>query len=364
MPINPKNDTIVCPWTPGNPRHDHQLIFPLDNERIMLVWCEYYVRKPSGVARTVYDKIGQAGDELPCMISARISTDRGRTWSDKFALQENVWHWNVKHPNLIRSADGGLIFFMTVWEGNRSRNIFMKRSADNGETWTSPIQISEPGWYCNNNDHIVRLSSGRILLPTHGGPGLEWRGGKNAVGDYETVLHSFVFYSDDEFKTWKMSENTMTAPDRGCHEPTIVELRDGRLLCFLRTTLGRIFKAFSDDGGVTWSKPVATELKAPDSPPLLKRIPTTGDLLLLWNNVESDRNWPRIPLTSAISKDEGDTWTNLQDLDNRLHRDAAYAAVTFLNDEALVTYYSRDRDWSRDCEITLRIYDIDQFYRR
>ena len=362
MSLQPKHDIVVCPWTPGNPRHDHQLIFPLDSERLMLVWCEYYVRTPSGVERTVYDKTGQTGDDLPCQISACLSRDRGRTWSEKFILQENVWWWNVKHPNLIRSPNGELIFFMTVWEGNKARNIFMKRSSDNGETWSKPCQISEPGWYCNNNDHIVRLSSGRILLPAHGRAGLEWRGGKNEAGDFETVIHSFVYYSDDEFKTWKISDNTMTAPGRGCHEPSIVELRDGRLLCFLRTTLGRIYKSYSEDQGVTWSEPVTTDLKAPDSPPLLSRIPSTGDLLLLWNHVESHSNWPRIPLASAISRDEGESWTHIQNIDDRMHRDAAYAAVTFVADEALVTYYSRDQDWSRDTEITLRIYDVEQFY--
>ena len=362
MALGPKFESVVCPWTPANPRHDHQLIFPLDEERLMLVWCEYYVRRPSGVMRTRYDKAGQTGDDLPCQISAKISTDRGRSWTDKFLLQDNIWRWNVKHPNLIRTKNGNLHFSMTVWESNSARNIFRKWSSDNGETWTEPEQISEPGWYCNNNDHIVRLSTGRILLSAHGGAGLTWRGGRTEDGAYQTVIHSFVYYSDDECATWNVSDNTMTAPDRGCHEPTIVELNDGRLLCFLRTTLGRIYKAYSADQGVTWSEPVTTNLEAPDSPPLLKRIPTTGDLLLLWNHVESKRNWPRIPLAAAVSKDEGETWEHVQNIDDRMHRDAAYAAVTFLDGEALVTYYSRDQDWSRDCEITLRIYDIEQFY--
>ena len=70
MPLEPKHEAVVCPWTTGNPRHDHQLIFPLDSERLILVWCEYYVRKPSGVARTVYDETGQSGDALQSWIWA------------------------------------------------------------------------------------------------------------------------------------------------------------------------------------------------------------------------------------------------------------------------------------------------------
>jgi sialidase-1 len=175
-------------------------------------------------------------------------------------------------------------------------------------------------------------------------------------------LHSFVFYSDDEFQTWKISDNTMTAPGRGAHEPTIVELRDGRLLCLLRTTQKSIFKSYSEDKGMHWSVPSPTELPAPDSPPLLRRIPSTGDLLLLWNHVASDRNSPRTPLTAAISRDEGESWEHLRDIENRTDHDAAYAAVYFEGNEALVTYYTRNTNWARDAEVMLRIFNIQQFY--
>ena len=52
----------VCPWTAENPRHDHQLIFPLNDGHLLLVWSEYYVRQPSLIFRTPYDKIGGAQD--------------------------------------------------------------------------------------------------------------------------------------------------------------------------------------------------------------------------------------------------------------------------------------------------------------
>jgi hypothetical protein len=82
----------------------------------------------------------------------------------------------------------------------------------------------------------------------------------------------------------------------------------------------------------------------------------------LWNNVASPSNWPRTPLTAALSRDEGATWTNFRDIDNRPDYDAAYASVTFVGDEVLVAYYSRSTKWKRDTEITLRIYPLDRFY--
>ena len=346
--------TIVCAWTAAHPRHDHQLIFPLKDGRLLLVWSEYYVNRPSNILRTRFDQEGGAMDAAPCRLSGKVSLDGGRTWSEAFTVQENLWGSNVKHPNLVRLPSDEILLFFTAWESETERNVFMKRSTDEGETWGEITQISEPGWYCTNNDHILQLSSGRIILPSHGGPGFKFIKGN--------PLHSFVFYSNDGFHTWQMSADTMTAPGRGAHEPSIVELRDGRLFCLLRPTQGRVYQAFSEDQGVHWSEPEATVLPAPDSPSLVKRIPSTGDLLDLWNNVESHSNWPRTPLTAAISRDEGLTWEKWRDIDARPNHDAAYAAVTFRGQEALATYYTRSTDWARDSEVTLKIIPIDWFY--
>jgi sialidase-1 len=355
--LKPILETTVCPWTPTNPRHDHQMIFPLKGDRLMLVWCEYYATRPSQAQRKPTDRKGGFGDDMPCRISAKISTDNARTWGPKFVLQDNRWYKNVKHPNLIRLPSGEILFTFTGWESDEQRNIFMKRSSDECETWSDIVQISAPGWYCTNHGRMLRLESGRILLPAHGvlggGP---YRGAKSK-------LCSWVWYSDDGFRTWAKS-NEMTAPGRGAHEPTIVELKDGRLLCFLRTTTGRIWRSFSKDQGQTWSEPETTDLPAPDSEALLKRIPSTGDLLLLWNNVESKSNWPRTPLCAAISKDEGKTWGHLKNVDSRSDYDAAYPSAFFQDDEAIIMYYTRKtKEWGRDSEITLKIFRIDEFYR-
>jgi sialidase-1 len=172
-----------------------------------------------------------------------------------------------------------------------------------------------------------------------------------------------VWYSDDGFATWRKGAE-VTAPGRGAHEPTIVERRDGSLLCFLRTTTTRLWRTESIDGGRTWSKPEATDFEAPDSEALLTRIPASGDLLLVWNNVASESNWPRTPLTAAISSDEGETWRTVGNLEDRPGFDAAYPAVYFHQDEAILTWYSRDNErWARDSEVALRIYDIEELTR-
>ena len=354
--LEPIHDAIVCPWTPKARRHDHQRLFSLGADRLVLASSEYDATADDPVRKKGH---AGAGDEVACQISSMVSHDRGRSWGDRQVLQPNTWQHNVKHPNLIRLSDEEILFTYVGWDSPTARNVYLRRSLDNGQTWGEQVQISEPGWYCNNADRAVKLSTGRVLLPAHGPFAEDYIGGTKYRGGN---LHSFVFYSDDGFRTWKRSVDSMTAPGRGCHEPTIVELKDGRLLCLLRNTNRCQYASISEDGGDHWTKPAPSELASPESPAIVKRIPTTGDLLVIWNNVASKSNWPRIPLTAAISRDEGRSWTHFRDVDNRAGRDAAYPSVTFVGDEALVAYYSRDTAWKRDSEITLRIYKIEQFY--
>ena len=107
---------------------------------------------------------------------------------------------------------------------------------------------------------------------------------------------------------------------------------------------------------------MATALDAPDSEALLSRIPSTGDLLL-WNDVASERVTPRTPLTTAISRDEGNTWDLVGNIDDRENFHVAYPSAHFLDDEVIITYHTRDNErWARDSEVTLKIFDVKDFY--
>ena len=77
------------------------------------VWCEYYVKKPSRVLRSPYSTDG-SGDAAPCRISGRVSTDGGRSWSDKLTMQDNFGADNVKAPESVAVAFGEILFSFTV----------------------------------------------------------------------------------------------------------------------------------------------------------------------------------------------------------------------------------------------------------
>jgi sialidase-1 len=128
-------------------------------------------------------------------------------------------------------------------------------------------------------------------------------------------------------------------------EPEVLELEGGRLLMHIRTQFGHVAMSESADGGETWSEPRSWGVKAPEAPSTLRRIPSTGDLLLIWNDSFREgegRRGGRTPLTAAISKDEGKTWTHHRDLETSAGYTFAYTSVAFHRARALLTYYVRD----------------------
>ncbi len=127
----------------------------------------------------------------------------------------------------------------------------------------------------------------------------------------------------------------------------------------------------SKDRGETWSDAEATELPSPSAANCIKRIPETGDLVFLWNNATPEAlavpggtsyHYPRNPLTAAISKDEGQTWTNLKDVERREGYISGYPSISFADSEALVAYYHSSRSMSRDTDLRLKIIVVDWFY--
>ena len=104
-------------------------------------------------------------------------------------------------------------------------------------------------------------------------------------------------------KTWKSSQEVANPGAVVTQEPGMVELKNGDVLMFIRTTAGVQYLSFSKDKGETWSPVEPSIIKSPCSPAIIARIPTNGDLLMVWN--DNGENQKRNPLNIAISKDEG-----------------------------------------------------------
>jgi sialidase-1 len=284
---------------------------------VMLAWTEFYTSEGSdwGKAR----------------ISAMFSKDGGRTWKNKFTLQENIGTMNVMEPDLLRLRSGKVAFAFCRKNSEADCRPLFRISSNDGKSFSDPKPIAidpYPSYTGTNNDRLIQLRDGRIVLPLWYTP------------DYRIDKHirTRVYYSDDEGTTWKQSRTLVDIPDSpsGAQEPGVVELKNGSLMMWMRTDKKKIFRSYSRDRGETWSTPEPMALDSPRSPQSIKRIPTTGDLFLIWNNSPGQR----FPLTAAISKDDGATWQHIRNLDQDPAHTYAYTSIEFLKDRALFTYYA------------------------
>lgn len=299
---------VVGPVGPNNPRNSEAAIVPLKDGSLLLGWTEFYA--------------GSGADHAPARLVGRVSADGGATWGDKYTLVENDGGCGVMEVNFMRLRNGDLaVFYCQKNTETTDCRIMMRVSADEGLTFGPAKQMSPDGKYTGlTNGRCIRLASGRILLEA-------WEGGD-----------SYCCLSDDDGATWR--DGARIKPEGGpCYEPACIELKDGRVLMLMRTGIGGQFQSFSSDGGETWTKPELSMLRCSASPVAITRVPTTGDLLAVWNN---DIGSPasRNPLTAAISRDEGQTWEQFRNLEDRADDRWAYPAVTWVKDRALITYFN------------------------
>ena len=101
---------------------------------------------------------------------------------------------------------------------------------------------------------------------------------------------------------------------------------------------------------------------APDS--AIKRIPSTGDLLIVWNHTLPHRrggHTDRFPLSATVSHDEARTW-KIRDLDTDVRFTYGYPSITFFRERALITYWAA-RDWPWWVSLKLKSLPLTWFYQ-
>lgn len=310
-------ETIVCLASEVAPGDSEASVLRLKDGRLLLAYTYFYGAEATNMS--------------PARISAKLSEDQGRTWGKRFPLQEKGEGINVITPSLIRLKSGDIaLFFLS--KTHRDKCVpCIKKSQDEGKSWGKPSNITkEYPLYDMANESVVQLSTGRILVPICR---LSW----------ERRYVSFCLCSDDGGRSWRKSKNEIDLPREGAMDPHLVELKSGKVLMTLRNQLGRVYLAFSHDQGYTWTNVDSTDLQSPDSPITIKRIPQTGDLLMVWNNSRDERR----PLTSAISNDEGENWKNFKDMETAEEYAYSHPSITFIDENALLTYnlYDEKTKW-------------------
>lgn len=295
------------------------------------------------------------------------STDRGETWSKPeifmAAPMANVSHTvflNLKGTKTVllfwretffRGATQDSKTVSSIKDYARSvARIFMRRSDDSGRTWSAPVQIDMIGEVSHGKffygAHMLprQLQSGRIILPA-------------TYLDDDGYTHvAFFLVTDDEGKTWTKGYDVSLPTKRGAMEPVVVEVEPDKLYCLFRTRSGYLWEARSNDGGLTWSAPESSGIPSPESIPQLTKL-RSGNYLLVWNDVHSTENYPRYPLTAALSTDGCKTWPHKRDIATETGKNQlSNHGVTQLDDGRILlafSHYHATEPKSSDVETVL-----------
>jgi len=339
----------LLPPGKGNPRNSEGDFIQLKDGRILFVYTHF---------------TGGGADHSAAYLAGRYSSDGGRTWTKKdVVVLPNEGRMNVMSVSLLRLQSGELALFYLRKNSLDDCRPYMRLSTDEGRTWGQPTLCVPPGgYYVLNNDRVVQLKSGRLVVPVsrHNVPGGKW----SAHG----VITCFL--SDDNGKAWRRSRSELTGKTDKRHvvlqEPGVVELKDGRLMMWMRTNAGCQYRSFSKDGGETWSPAEPSKIISPLSPASVERIPKTGDLLLVWNdhkNVDAAHRGKRTPLKVAISRDEGHTWENVKTLEDDPGGWYCYTAIEFVGGCVLLGHCAGQRRTGGLNLTQITFFDLDWLYR-
>jgi sialidase-1 len=325
--------TLTLGVSEGNPRNTEGDFAVLKDGSVLLIYTRF---------------TGGGSDHDQADLVSRVSFDGGKTWSSEDrVVVANAGGLNVMSVSLNRLQDGRLALFYLEKNSLTDCRPVVRFSSDEAMTWSEPVAIipdDEVGYYVLNNDRVVQLSGGRLLAPLalHHRPDWEKPDWNGEVG---------VYFSDNAGATWQRSAGWWKAHDAAgkrvsAQEPGVVELKDGRVLMFIRTGAGELYQSHSIDRGATWSGPVAMGVASPQSPASIERIPGSDTLVMLWNDhaaLPVAERKARTPLSLALSRDEGGTWSKPFPLESDPKGWYCYTAIEFVGDHLLLAYVAGEQ---------------------
>lgn len=222
-----------------------------------------------------------------------LSEDGGKTWSDGVTIEKNPDEQvQVGRPVAVHGRDGTLWVFYGGWlrytkDPKTSQNdLWVIHSTDGGKTWTGRQKI----WsgYSGMLQGALETTSGTLILPF-------------CYLAEPTRFVNGVVYSRDHGQTWTFVPRVIEVPadqdasrrglglNGGALEPTITQLPDGRLWILTRTITGKLWQAYSNDDGQTWTPAVPSYVTC-GGVVYMTRL-QSGLTVLVWNQADWSVDW-------------------------------------------------------------------------
>ncbi|MDN5215810.1 sialidase family protein [Fulvivirgaceae bacterium BMA12] len=266
-------------------------------------------------------------------IVIRRSSDNGKTWSEIEPIVDYTPGESASDPSMILDKVTGEIFmffnYMNLYGAKGEYYFKMVRSQDHGKTWSSPVditsQISKKEW----KKDFKFITSGK---------GIQTRSGKLLHTLVNLDRGLYIFGSDDHGKSWHLIDTPITPGD----ESKIIELSDGSWMINSRVNKsGLRYIHTSTDNGISWtSKPDSSLIDPGCNASLIYYATTTGrentKRILFSNPKTSDT---RENLSVQISYDEGKTWSDSKTI---YTGKSAYSSMCILKNGSIGLLFEKD----------------------
>ena len=262
-------------------------------------------------------------------IVLRKSYDDGKTWTKIERIIDYPIGESASDPSMIVDRQTKDIFlFYNYMNLDKAKDIYrfmVIKSNDNGESWSRPKditdQITKKDW---KNDFMF-ITSGR---------GTQSRDG--------TLLHclvnlnkgTHVFGSNDHGKNWFLIDYPLKPGD----ESKIIELSNGDWLVNSRVNLNKFrYSHISKDRGKSWLSFANKDLSDPACNASIINYNTSSEKLLLFSNAFDSNE--RKNLSLSISYDQGMRWKNNKTI---YKGNSAYSSMTKLKNGDIGLFFEKD----------------------
>ena len=295
------------------------------------------VTAPNGnLIAAIDERIPSCGDlkwNRDINIVIRRSCNDGKTWSRIKTIVDFPLGKSASDPSMIVDNITNEIFlFYNYMDLDSEKEIYyfhVIKSSDNGKTWGKPIditsQITKPEWHSD----FKFITSGRGIQ-TNKGILL------HCLVNLDNGMH--VFGSRDHGKTWFFVDTPISPAD----ESKIIELVTGGWSVNSRVNKkGLRYVHSSTDEGETWATRADAMLIDPGCNASIIRYTSVKNGFkknrLLFSNVKSAKG--RKNLTVRISYDEGKTWSDGKTV---YKGSAAYSSLTILKNGDIGLFFEKD----------------------
>ncbi|GGW36143.1 sialidase family protein [Arenibacter certesii] len=295
------------------------------------------VTAPNGdVIAAIDERVPSCGDlkwSKDINIVIRRSSDNGNTWTPIETVVDLPFGQSVSDPSMIVDETTKEIFmFYNYMDLDKERDIYyfhVVKSSDNGKTWSKPQDIT---------DQIAKVDWRTDFKFITSGRGIQTKSGKllHTMVNLNSGLH--LFASDDHGKSWYLIDT----PIQPANESKVVELVDGRWMINSRVNKsGMRYTHISSDEGKTWTSSPEPGLIDPGCNGSIIRYTSIEQGFkknrLLFSNAKMAKG--RENMTVRISYDEGKTWSEGKTI---YTGGSAYSSLTVLENGDIGLFFEKD----------------------